>query len=60
MNAIQKGDWVRTEDGQVGLVVLVDRVSAFVQIEGDKKTTAIAFLLSTLTKIERTEDQRDG
>ena len=51
MEPVQAGDWVRTNEGHEGKIVLLGRLSAFVEIkESDLKRTR-SFLLSDLTKI---------
>jgi hypothetical protein len=51
--ALQSGDWVRTEAGDVGRVVYISRLTAFVQIEPPPQDKRLkAFLTSTLTKID--------
>jgi hypothetical protein len=50
--ALAKGDWVRTDTGEVGKIVLVNRVSAFILIPAEgKDTTLVSYLISRLTKI---------
>ncbi len=49
---IQVGDLVRTTEGQIGEVVLVSRLSAFVKVTEGDETKTISRLLSELTKIE--------
>jgi hypothetical protein len=50
---LQEGDWVRTEKGEIGKVVHVYRLSAFVDLKGQGNDHELkSFLLSTLTKTE--------
>jgi hypothetical protein len=50
---LKSGDWVRTKAGEVGHVVHVARLTAFVQIEAPRKGEGPkALLVSTLTKID--------
>jgi hypothetical protein len=50
---LQEGDWVRTESGEIGEVVHIYRLSAFLHLKGQGNDKEIkSFLLSTLTKIE--------
>jgi preprotein translocase subunit YajC len=55
--SLQPGDWVRTDSGTVGQIVLVDRLTAFVDIQRDKTSYIATFLVSKLTKID--EPQHD-
>ena len=49
---LSAGDWVRAGAGQVGKIVLISRLSAFVEVQqADTKQTA-TFLLSELEKID--------
>jgi hypothetical protein len=49
---LKKGDWVRTDTGLEGKIVLVNRVSAFVEIPAEAKDAPlVSYLLSRLTKI---------
>ncbi len=51
--SVQVGDWVRTEKGEVGKVVHVYRLSAFVDLKGDGNDQDIkSCLVSNLTKID--------
>ena len=50
---LQEGDWVRTETGEVGKIVHIYRLTAFVDFKGQMKDQDIkGVLLSTLTKVE--------
>jgi hypothetical protein len=55
--ALHVGDWVRTKSGEVGQVVLVSRLSAFVKIP-DGPTETVSRLLSELTKIDPPSDAK--
>ena len=49
---LKKGDWVRTDTGEEGKVVLVNRVSAFVEMPAEgKDAPLVSYLISRLTKI---------
>jgi preprotein translocase subunit YajC len=51
--SLQKGDWVRTESGEIGRIVDIYRLTAFVDLKGQMNNDDIqGFLLSTLTKID--------
>ncbi len=52
MESLQRGDWVRTKDGHEGKILLVSRLTAFVEIEGHDELRTVPFLLSELTKID--------
>jgi preprotein translocase subunit YajC len=49
---LQIGDWVRTASGVIGQVVLVTRLTAFVDISQGGSACVSPFLLSELTKID--------
>jgi hypothetical protein len=50
---LQKGDWVRTETGEMGRVVMIYPVSAFVEVHTEGKSTGVvSYLTSQLTKID--------
>jgi hypothetical protein len=52
---IQKGDWVRTDDGDEGRAVLVSRTSAYVEINGGGENPIVAsYVVSQLTKFDST------
>jgi hypothetical protein len=48
---IQVGDWVQTKTGEVGEVVALMKLSAFVKIP-DGPTETVGHLLSELTRID--------
>ena len=53
---LQKGDWVQTENGEQGKVVLVSRLTVFVEIRAEGKGSYVdGYLESQLTKIKRPE-----
>ena len=50
---LRKGDWVRTESGLEGRILMMSRQSAFVQTLADgNKSRTVGCLISQLTKIE--------
>jgi len=51
-NLLQTGDWVRAQSGQTGKIVLISRLSAFVDVHHEDKTHTMTFLLSELTRID--------
>jgi hypothetical protein len=51
-DTLNQGDWVRTKDGHSGKILLVARMSAFIDIRGHDQLLAKPYLLSELTKIE--------
>ena len=53
MDTPQIGDWVRTSSGHEGKILLISRVSAFVDIEGHDEMRTRPFLLSELTKVDQ-------
>jgi hypothetical protein len=50
--SLQAGDWVKTKQGYSGKILLVSRLSAFVDIQGHDELRTQPYLLSELTKIE--------
>jgi preprotein translocase subunit YajC len=52
---LQRGNWVRTESGQVGKVVHISRLTVFVAFEVAGNERVEAFLESQLTKVDRPE-----
>jgi hypothetical protein len=50
--SLQSGDWVCTDTGAVGQIILVSGLSAFVDIKQDKSSYTATCLLSKLTKID--------
>ncbi len=58
---LKKGDWVRTDTGEEGKIVLVNRVSAFVEIPGEgKDALLVSYLISRLTKIVPSERNKEN
>lgn len=49
---LKVGDWVRTKDGHGGKILLIGRLSAFIDIQGHDEMRTLPYLLSELTKIE--------
>lgn len=49
---LKTGDWVRAQSGQTGKIVLISRLSAFVEVRQGETTHTATFLLSELTRIE--------
>ena len=54
---LQNGDWVRTEEGKEGKVVLVSRQTAFVEIWEGNTRKQYSYLLSQLTKIAPPQEE---
>jgi hypothetical protein len=52
METLQVGDWVQTKAGHEGSILLISRLSAFVDIEGHDEMRTRPYLLSELTKVE--------
>jgi hypothetical protein len=51
---LQVGDWVRTEEGEVGQVVHIERMTAFVRLKTQTKDqTVVGYLASKLTRIDK-------
>jgi hypothetical protein len=53
MESLKVGDWVQTKEGHEGKVLLISRLSAFVDIEGHDEMRTRPFLLSELTKVDQ-------
>jgi hypothetical protein len=51
-DSLKAGDWVRAQSGQTGRIVLISRLSAFVEVRQGETTRTVTFLLSELTKID--------
>jgi preprotein translocase subunit YajC len=51
-DSLKTGDWVRTRSGQTGKVVLISRLSAFVEVKDSETTRTMTFLLSELTRVD--------
>ena len=58
METLKVGDWVRTKEGHEGKIVLLHRLSAFIEVPRDNRTTTPSYLLSELTKIEPPKDAK--
>jgi hypothetical protein len=52
MDTLKAGDWVRTKDGHEGKILLVARLTAFIEVEGHDEMRTRPFLLSELTKVD--------
>jgi hypothetical protein len=52
MKRLQVGDWVRTPSGHEGKIVLISRLSAFIDYGHKPESGPASCLLSELTKIE--------
>jgi hypothetical protein len=52
METLQVGDWVQTKAGHEGTILLISRLSAFVDIEGHDEMRTRPYLLSELTKVK--------
>ena len=50
---LEPGTWVRTASGDVGQIVLISKLSAFVQVDGGIEPENVRmFLLSELTRVD--------
>jgi len=47
---------VRAQSGQTGKIVLISRLSAFVEVQQDDGKHTVTFLLSELTRIDPPSD----
>jgi hypothetical protein len=54
--SLNAGDWVRAQSGQTGKIVLISRLSAFVEVQQEDGKHTITFLLSELTRIDPPSD----
>jgi preprotein translocase subunit YajC len=52
METLQVGDWVRTKAGHEGKVLLIARLSAFIEINGQDEMRTRPFLLGELAKVD--------
>jgi hypothetical protein len=60
MDTPQVGDWVRTKDGHEGRVLLVSRLTAFLDYGNESKGGPAGCLLSDLIKIEAPSPSSDN
>jgi preprotein translocase subunit YajC len=51
-DSLKTGDWVRARSGQTGKIVLISRLSAFVEVKESETTRTMTFLLSELTRVD--------
>jgi preprotein translocase subunit YajC len=51
-DSLKTGDWVRAQSGQIGKIILISRLSAFVEVSHGDTTRTMTFLLSELTKVD--------
>ena len=49
---LQIGDWVRTEEGKKGVIIALNRLTAFVKVNDKNAEITVGRLISQLTKIE--------
>ena len=54
------GDRVKADSGLTGKIVLLHRMSAFVEIDGQAEGTAVSYLQSELTKIKPSESENSS
>jgi hypothetical protein len=52
METLQVGNWVQTKAGHEGTILLISRLSAFVDIEGHDEMRTRPYLLSELSKVD--------
>ena len=50
--SLKTGDWVRAPSGQTGKIVLISRLSAFVEVRQDDTPRTVPFLLSELIRVD--------
>jgi preprotein translocase subunit YajC len=51
VGSFQAGDWVRTDSGLIGRIILIVDLTAFVDIQQHDSVYTAAYQLSELTKI---------
>jgi preprotein translocase subunit YajC len=54
---LERGNWVRTESGEVGKVVHISRLTVFMAFEVAGNERVEAFLESQLTKVDRPDNK---
>jgi preprotein translocase subunit YajC len=59
-DALKPGDWVRTASGHIGKILLIARLSAFIEIKGHDELRTQPFLVSELTKVDRNGGAKDN
>jgi hypothetical protein len=52
MDSPQVGDWVRTKEGHQGKILVIARLSAFIEVQRHDEMRTHQYLLSELTKVE--------
>jgi preprotein translocase subunit YajC len=52
VGSFRAGDWVRTSSGLIGRIILIVRLTAFVDIQQGDRLCTTAYLLSELGKID--------
>jgi len=52
MESLKVGDWVRTKEGDEGRILLIARLSAFIDIQGHEENRTRPYLLSDLIKVD--------
>jgi preprotein translocase subunit YajC len=57
-DSLETGDWVRAVSGQIGKIILISRLTAFVDVRHGETTHTKTFLLSELTKIDPPPEKR--
>ena len=50
--SLETGDWVRAPSGQTGKIILISRLSAFVEVRQDETPHTVTFLLSELIRVD--------
>ena len=50
--SLQTGDWVRAPSGQTGKIILISRLSAFVEVHQDETPRTETYLLSELIRVD--------
>jgi hypothetical protein len=56
-DSLKTGDWVRADSGQTGKIILISRLSAFVEVHHGEISHTTTFLLSQLTKVDPPPNQ---
>jgi len=50
--SLQTGDWVRAPSGETGKIILISRLSAFVEVPQDEAPRTETYLLSELIRVD--------
>jgi hypothetical protein len=51
-DSLKTGDWVRAPSGQTGKIILISRLSAFVEVQQEETPRTETYLLSELIRVD--------